>query len=178
MTNLNIADLNMADLNLNHADRWDIAGIDGLQVARSLFGDSVSQIAPFQSIETKVGGCACSILRLCEGNFRIVGWGRSTDLKQVLQHVATQYRVWVRQFDWLSAIVIPESVGLAILPKIATTKPPYRLRGIGSDRAVPARIEGISVLIWRHVIAGMPVFELHTATQDTETIRNLLELAI
>lgn len=170
-------DLNLPDLNSNRAYRWDIAGIDGLQVARSLFGELVSQLAPFQSLETRVEDCACSVLRLGEGNFRIVGQGKPADLEQTLQQVETQYRVWVRQFNWLSAIVIPDSVGLAILPEMTTTKPPYRLQGMGSDRAVPARIGNISVLTWRHTITGIPVFELHTATQDAETIRKRLELA-
>jgi len=168
-------DLNLSDSNLNQVYRWDIAGIDGLQVVRSLFGDPVNQLAPFQSLETQVEDCACSVLRLAEGNFRIVGQGKPTDLAQMLQQVETDYRVWIKQFDWLSAIVIPESAGLAILPEIVTTKPPHRFRGMSSDRAVPARIEGISVLIWRHAIAGLPVFELQTATQDAEVIRKLLD---
>lgn len=192
-------------LHLSHAERWDMAGIDGLQVAQLLFGDRVNQIAPFQSLETTVeidsGSIPCSILRLCEGNFRIVrqntvrqntvrqntvsqntvsqntiNQSDCSPLEQTLQQMQTQHRVWVKRFDWLSAIVMPESVGLTLLPEIAKTKPPYRLPGMAIDRAVPARIEGRSVLIWRHPVLEQPAFELHTATKDIETIKICLGL--
>lgn len=180
----------IAALHLSHAERWDIAGIDGLQVSRLLFGDRVNQIAPFQSLETTVeidsGSIPGSILRLCEGNFRIVCYhpvsshhasqGDAFPLEQSFQQMQTQYRVWVKRFDWLSAIVMPESVGLTLLPEIATTKPPYRLQGMAIDRAVPARIAGRSVLIWRHPVLEQPAFELHTATKDIETIKICLGL--
>ncbi len=79
-------------------------------------------------------------------------------------------RVWVRRCD-LSAIALPDSAGLDLLPKIAITKPPYRLEGLALNCAVPARITGISVLIWRHPWLGDPGFELHTAARDTQAVR-------
>lgn len=66
--------------------QWDIAGVDGLQVVKSLAKcDRISCIAPFQSIETTIAGNPCSILRLCEGNFRLAWLGDSSVLEQAIQ---------------------------------------------------------------------------------------------
>ena len=51
---------------------WDMAGVDGLEVAQTLFGEKVGHLAPFQSLETVVQDKDCSVLRLCDRNFRIV----------------------------------------------------------------------------------------------------------
>lgn len=155
-------------LNLN-AHQWDLAGVDGLQVAKSLFGDQVGYIATFQSIETSLEGCSCSVLRLCEGNFRISWQGNSTILEQAFQRVQGK-RAWLKRFDWLGAIALSESVGL-ILPQIAVPIPPHRLKGMLLNCAAPARIEGTAVLVWRHLVLGQSAFELHTAVKDLETVK-------
>lgn len=155
---------------LNH-QLWDIAGVDGLQVAKSLFGDQLSYIATFQSIETTLEGCPCSVLRLCEGNFRIAWQGNSTILEQAVQRAQGERRAWLKRFDWLDAIAISESLGLNRLPQIAVSKPPYRLQGMLVNRAAPARIEGVAILVWRHLVLGQPAFELHTAVKNLETIK-------
>ncbi len=157
-------------LNLNHYQLWDIAGVDGLQVAKSLFGDQVGCIAPFHSIETTIAGCPCSVLRLCEGNFRIVWQGDSNILEQAFQ-LQGERRAWLKRFDWLGAIALSDSVGLTHLIKIAVAKPPHRLEGMLVNCAAPARIEGAGVLVWRHFVLGQSAFELHTAVKDLETIK-------
>lgn len=159
----------MPVLFLNH-QLWDIAGIDGLQVAKSLFGDQVSHIAPFQSVETTLAGCPCSVLRLCEDNFRITWQGDSAILEQAFQ-LQGKRRAWLKRFDWLGAIALSEMVCLTHLPQIATAKPPYRLSGILVNCAAPARIEGVAVLVWRHPVLGQSAFELHTAVKDLETVK-------
>jgi hypothetical protein len=145
--------------------RWDIAGVDGLQLAKLWFGPEVDRIAPFQSLETTWADKPCSVLRLCEGNFRIscVESPEKIDIPQ-------DFRGWVKQFDWLSAIAIPDSA-LSCLEKIAIPKPPYRLSTLKVNCALPARIDGISALIWRHAIWQQPAIELHTARKDLHQLR-------
>lgn len=157
-------------LNLNHYQLWVIAGVDGLQVAKSLFGDRVGRIAPFQSIETSLAGCPCSVLRLCEGNFRIAWESDRTILEQAFQLQGEQ-RAWLKRFDWLGAIALSELVGLTHLPQIAVAKPPHRLAGMLVNCAAPARIEGTAILVWRHSVLGQSAFELHVAVKDLETVK-------
>ncbi|GAB4376849.1 MAG: hypothetical protein Kow00121_24740 [Elainellaceae cyanobacterium] len=159
----------MFSLHLSTHQRWDIAGIDGLAVAKTLFGESVNHIAPFQSLETHLNGMPCSVLRLCEGNFRVSG--HSAELAQINQLIPINQRVWVKQLDWLSAIVIPEAIGLSRLTELAIAKPPYRLSSLAVNCAVPARIQGIAVLVWRHSVQEQPAFELHLATADLNQIQ-------
>lgn len=163
---------------LDRYQLWDIAGVDGLQVVKSLTKcDRVTTIAPFQSLETTINGDHCAILRLCEGNFRI-GWqGDRAILESALEPLIKSQRVWVQRFNWLGAITIPESVGIDYLPQIAVAKPPHRLALLKCDRAVPARIDDISVLIWRHLVLNQPAFELHTALTNLELIKAKLNLA-
>ncbi|NEQ46581.1 MAG: hypothetical protein F6K00_24770 [Leptolyngbya sp. SIOISBB] len=47
-------------------------------------------------------------------------------------------------------------VGLPRLRAIATTKPIYTLNPFLSDRAVPARINGMAILPWHHPWQGQP----------------------
>lgn len=154
---------------------WDIAGNDGLQVVKTLAGDRITTIAPFQSIETTIAGNDCSILRLCEGNFRLAYLGNPNVLESAWQEFVGD-RVWLKRFSWLGAISISESIGLDYLPQIAVPKPPHRLKGLECDRALPARINGISVLIWRHQVLQQPAFELHTAFKNLELIKSILDL--
>jgi glycine cleavage system aminomethyltransferase T len=54
--------------------------------------------------------------------------------------------------------------------QIAVPKPPYRLRNLQLNCAVPARIDGTAVLVWRHPVLGQPTFELHVAVKDLDLI--------
>ncbi len=69
------------------------------------------------------------------------------------------------------AIALSESVALDLLPKIAVVQPPHHLEGLQPNCAVAARIDGVSVLIWRHQLLSLPVFELHTPVGDAEAIK-------
>ncbi len=172
-------------LNLSQYQLWDIAGVDGLQLAKLLVSDVVAKIAPFQSIDVVFTGYQYSALRLCEGNFRLGLYGElgaygGLNFEETIKQAQTGLRAWARRCDTMKAknatasrcaIALPESVAGNILPKIAVVKPPHRLEGLQRNCAVPARIDGISVLIWRHQLLSQPVFELHTAVGDYQAIK-------
>lgn len=143
---------------------WDMAGVDGLEVARSLFGEEVGYLAPFQSLETVVQGKDCSVLRLGDRNFRIVYSG-------TLHHLITPLpsRVWLKQYDWLSAVTLPLEQLPALLEK-ATVRAPHRLAGLPGHQAVPARIDDIAALIWQHPVHAKPAVELHVAQADLDRL--------
>lgn len=162
-------------LNLTQHQLWDIGGIDGLQVAQSLFGESVHRLAPFQSLETTLEGLPCSVLRLCEGNFRVAWNQHEQILKQKLQLAQLDQCVWVKQFPWLSSIALPDAIGMSYLLNLAIPTPPHRLTGLPLHCAAPARIDGISVLIWRHLIAQQPAIELHIATHQIDRMVDRLK---
>lgn len=153
---------------------WDVVGVDGLQVAQALASDGVTKLAPFQSLETQVAGSHCAVLRLCEGNFRLGLQGRSEEFECLLRQAQVKARVWASRYDRLGAIAVPEAAGLELLPPIATTKAPYRLVELQPDCAVPAQIDHLSVLIWRHPLLGQPAFELQAVVQDIKAIKATL----
>lgn len=153
---------------------WDIAGVDGLQVMQSLFGDRVDRIAPFQSLEAELDRTPCSILRLCEGNFRVRWQGEAAILKSRLDTVITTKQVWVKQFSWLVSLVLPEAIDPALLAQVAIPKPPFRLQSLALHCALPARIEGIAVLVWWHPLQGKNVLELHASEQQLSQVKSLL----
>jgi hypothetical protein len=157
-------------VNLTQHQLWDIGGVDGLQVAQTLFGESVQRLSPFQSLETSLEGLSCSVLRLCEGNFRIACNGADQILEQHLRAAQPGRQVWVKQLPWLSAIALPDAIGMVHLQNLAVPKPPHRLTGLPLHCATPARIDGISVLIWRHLIAQQPAIELHTAANQVDVM--------
>ena len=159
-------------IDLEHYYLWDFAGVDGLQFARELVGDRVTRIARFQSLEVNLGGYSGSILRLCEGNFRLGVQGNAAAIAEMLRQHQAQLRVWVKPCDRMGAIALPESTGIEVLPRIMTTKPPHRLQGLQPNCAVPARYQGTAVLVWRHSI-GEP-FELHLALKDIAIIKSRL----
>ncbi len=139
---------------------WDMAGKDALAVAQQLFGHQVGYLSPFQSVETVREGQACSVLRLCNCNFRI------SCADALDQQVATHQRgVWIKQYGWLSTLSLPIEQ-LSALTKTATTRAPHRLQNLPNNQAVPASFKGIPVLIWRHPIQGEPAVELHVAATD------------
>lgn len=152
---------------------WDIAGVDGLQAMKSIVGEAIDRIAPFRSLESQLGGEHCSILRLCENNFRISCCGDNAPIAQVLNTLSTQH-VWIKKFNWLGSLILPEAA-LSQLLLIAISKPPHRLENLPLHCAAPARINGISVLIWRHPIAGKPALELHAAQKDLPQLQAKLQ---
>ena len=161
---------------LDHYHLWDFAGIDGLQFARGLVGNDVSKIAPFQSFETKLLNTPCSVLRLCEGNFRLGIQGNEAEIENLLQQNQADLRVWMKPCRRMQAIALPETIGLNLLTRLMTTKPPYRLEGLNCNCAVPARLDGTAVLVWRHLIFGNSVVELQTAAKDLENVKTKLNL--
>ncbi|MBD2465070.1 hypothetical protein H6G89_29105 [Oscillatoria sp. FACHB-1407] len=155
---------------------WDIAGIDGLQVMKTLFGDGCDRIAPFQSFETELDHTPCSILRLCESNFRIRWLGEPNDLESMLHSVTKDQRVWVKQFPWLVSVQLPHDLDIVQLSQIAIAKPPFSLPSLASNCAAPARIETLSVLVWRHTLQTSETLELHTAKHSLETLEQSLSM--
>lgn len=152
------------------ADRtlWDFAGIDGLQVARHLFGEQIAHISPFQSLTTTLQDRPCAVLRLCENNFR-VALPQDLGLDRLIHPL--HQRVWIARSPYLTALSLPVEQGLSWLYQKATTKPLYTLEPLPGDRAVPARLDGIALLIWHHLWLGQPRLELHLATTDVPLVQ-------
>ncbi len=151
-------------------DLWDLSGVDSLDVAQSLFGEDVTYLSPFQSVETLLEGQACSVLRLCDRNFRI---RYSGPLDQKV--LSLQRCVWIKQHDWLSSLILPIEQ-LPKLTKTATIRAPHRLTNLPNHQAVPARFSDIPLLIWRHTIQEMPAVELHAAQSDINKLS--MQLAV
>lgn len=158
-------------ISLADSQLWDFAGIDGLQLARGLVGSAVERIAPFQSIETTINAETCSLLRLCEGNFRLRIYRNSPEFASYIRSLQSGLRVWAKQCQWMAAIALPESVGWNRIAEIAVAKPPHCLKQLSINSAAPARIDGTSVLIWRHSILGQSALELQIAATALETLR-------
>jgi hypothetical protein len=152
----------------------DFAGYDGLPVARALFGNQINRIAPFQSIDCLIDGTvACSVLRLCENNFRVRL--SQSDLAAFTTAFQQQHqRVWLKQFDWLGSLILPDD--MTRLTSLITPKPPHRIAGLQLNCAAPGRINGISVLVWRHAIRKIPIIELHLAQKDIAAVEAILPL--
>lgn len=146
---------------------WDFAGVDGLQAAIALFSSDVSRIAPFQSLSTAFNQQPCSVLRLCENNFR-VALSQEMSFDQVVAELGL--KVWVKRFP-AAILVMPSNFGLKRLVEIATTKPIYALKPFPIDRAVPARINGLAILAWHHFWQGQPRLEIQTAEANVDTIQ-------
>jgi hypothetical protein len=164
----------MTDLFTVHSNLlWDVAGVDGLQVMKTLVGQQIDRIAPFQSLETELDHIPCSILRLCEGNFRLRWAGHPDHAKSILNSVATQQRVWVKQFPWLSSIQLSDAMTVSRLANVAIAKPPFSLTSLALNCAAPARINSISVLVWRHTIDHIETLELHTAAHHIQHLQVL-----
>lgn len=147
---------------------WDLAGVDGLAVARQLFGEDVSCLAPFQSLETTLQGQDCSVLRLCDRNFRIVYSGALQQLVGPLEA-----NIWLNQFDWLARLLLPTTM-LATVSAQATVRPPHRLVNSPNHQAVPIQLQTIPLLLWQHSWRGEPTLELHAAKKDVEMLSVLL----
>lgn len=148
---------------------WDIAGADGLEVAEQLFGKSVGYLSPFQSVETVLKNEACSVLRLCDRNFRI-RYGAPLD-----QLVTPLNRcVWVKRYPWLTSLTI-STKQLLVLTEHLTVRAPHRLAHFPNHQALPACLETIPLLIWRHLIEGKPGIELQVAQKDLRRLKQRLD---
>ncbi len=148
---------------------WDMAGVDGLEAAQSLFGEDVTCLSRFQSVETVLAGEDCSVLRLCDRNFRIRYSGPLDQLIAPLQRC-----IWIKQHDWLGALTFP----LGQLPTFienATVRAPYRLTNLPNNQALPARFKDIPLLVWRHSVQENPTVELHAARSDLARLSQQLE---
>ncbi len=155
---------------------WDFAGTDGLALAQALFGPQAAHLAAYQSCETEFSDAPCSLLRLCEVNFRVGVFDDTGGLADALQAEATDRRVWVKP-SRLSVIVVKEDA-LATLPKFAVVKPPHRLAGLPADHAVPVRLDGCAALLWRHAVRGVPALEIQVASHDRDAVcRSLSEVS-
>ncbi len=146
-----------------------MAGVDGLAVAQLLFGEAAGYLAPFQSLETVIAGQDCSVLRLCDRNFRIAYPGPLDSLIAPLQA-----DVWAREYDWLSVVAIAPHQ-LPQLTAQTTVRPPHRLH-LPNHQAVPAQVADIAILIWRHSPRGMPVVDLHLARTDVDRLMEKVSL--
>jgi hypothetical protein len=152
-------------ISLDTYQRWDVAGVDGLATVKAWFGDAIDRLAPFQSFETTWQGQPCSVLRLCEGNFRL-----SSPKAFTCPAIPARQRVWVKQFNWLAALALPEAA-LGPLAGIVVPKPPFRLQGLEPNCAIPARLQGAGILIWRHQVSESPMLEIHCARAELARIR-------
>lgn len=152
---------------------WDISGVDSLEVAQLLFGEDVSYLAPFQSVEARLGKEDCSVLRLGDRNFRIRY--SSPQLDRLDQKVLSLQRcVWIKQHDWLSSLILPIEQ-LSALVKNTVVRPPHRLTSLPNHQALPARFRGIPLLFWRHNIKETPIVELQAAQKDINRLREQLQ---
>jgi len=95
-------------------------------------------------------------------------WARKCDRMNAKDTTASDYAI---SLTACCAIALSETVALDVLPKIAVVQPPHHLEGLQPNCAVAARIDGVSVLIWRHQLLSLPVFELHTPVGDAEAIK-------
>lgn len=148
---------------------WDMAGADGLVAARALFGEAVDHLAPFQSMETALEGEACSVLRLCDRNFRVTYPG---PLDRAIAPLNLQ--IWVTQLTWMAAVPLPIA-NLPALTTQATVRAPHRLHPLPLHRAVPAQVAQISVLMWHHPVASQPILELHLTRSQIQNFWDVIQ---
>jgi len=148
---------------------WDFAGVDGLAVAMTLFGQPVQKLAVWRSLVTPDSNYA--ILRLCQGNFRIRTINNDLDFPRKLAQACSNQRVWYDQLTYVAEMSCPSDVMLHRLEQIALPKPPFRLQNLPLNAALPARINGTAMLIWRYFWQGTDLVQLHCAQGDVQKIR-------
>ena len=137
-------------LSLPPTTNWDFAGVDGLALASDLAPEIADRLSVFQSQTITIAGETCSLLRLCEKNFRLsASQAVAEKIESHLQPAQNQWCVWVNRCENLGFLALPDALGMTFLQDNATPKPPHRLQGLSHDRAVPARLNGIAILIWR-----------------------------
>lgn len=155
---------------------WDWAGFDGLRVAHELIGDSVHRLARFQSCKTTVDGLEWSVLRLCDQNFR-VRVPIEAEFEQAIAPLRSRFKIWAKPCTQMGVVNLPDALGVAVLPQLAVTKPIYRLETLAPNCAIPARLNGKALLVWRHTLNDIPIWELHTATADLDAIQTTVHQA-
>ncbi|MBE9140805.1 hypothetical protein IQ254_27005 [Nodosilinea sp. LEGE 07088] len=148
---------------------WDMAGADGLVAAKTLLGDQVDRLAPFQSLETTLEGLPCAVLRLCDRNFRITYPG---PLDALVADRSLQ--LWVKQQPWLGAIVLP-AASLPLVAANATVRAPHRLRSLPLHCAAPAQLSGLPILVWHHPLGEQPGLELQAARVQIGSLCQLIQ---
>ena len=163
------SDLTLDRLQINPPNYhlWDFAGVDGLQVAITLFSPAMNHIAPYQSLPVDFNQQSCAVLRLCERNFRVA---LPTDMHfdQVVANLG--FNAWVKPCH-TAILCLPAILGIERLTQIATTKPLYSLNPFPINAAMPARINNIAILAWHHLWRGQPQLALQTAVTDYEAIQ-------
>ncbi len=165
-------ELNTSPINPPGHFLWDFAGMDGLQAAIALFTPAIAHRAPFQSLTAQFEQQPCSVLRLCENNFR-VALPEPMALGDAI--TALELNVWVKPCP-AATLLLPVDLGLERLRAIATTKPMYTLNPFPCDRAVPARINGLAILAWHHLWQGQPRLEIQTAQGQVKALQQALNL--
>lgn len=155
---------------------WDFAGVDGLQAAIALFSPAISHISPFQSLTANFSHQPCSVLRLCENNFRVAlpqTISGETAFEKAIADL--NLKVWAKRCP-AATFIVPADLALSRLPKIAMTKPLYSLTPFPCDRAVPARINGVAILAWHHLWYEQPRVYIQTASANVNEIRKAFSL--
>ena len=160
---------NLLRMNPPDYQLWDFAGVDGLQVAISLFSPAVSYLAPFQSFSAALGHQPCSVLRLCENNFRVAA-PEDVDFARAITQL--ELKIWVKPSPTAN-LVMPAALGLSRLAQIATTKPLFTLNPFPLNRAVPVRIDGAAILAWHHLWQGQPTLLIQAAATDFQAIQRM-----
>jgi hypothetical protein len=148
---------------------WDMAGTEALEIARLLWGDGVIRLGPWQSWETLLEGQPCSVLRLGDRSFRCACHLPLDRLIPPLRH-----STWLRQLPWLASL----AVSLELLPRLQTeaiVRSPHRLADLPEHRAVPALLQGLPLLIWRHPHPNQTGLELQMAQQDIDRLSQRLK---
>ena len=155
---------------------WDFAGVDGLQAAIALFSPAISHISPFQSLTANVSHQPCSVLRLCENNFRVALPKELAEEMAFDNAIANlNLKVWVKRCP-AATFIVPTELALSYLPQIATTKPIYSLTPFPCDRAVPACINGVAILAWHYLWDEQPRVSIQTASANVDEIRRAFSL--
>lgn len=172
-------------LNLSRYQLWNITGVDSLELAKRLVSGVVAKISSFQSVDFIFTGYQYSVLRLGESNFRLGLYGElgnygGLTFEETIAQAQMGLQVWVGQCDRMmasdaiaqqDAIALSEDTVLDLLPKLAIVQPPHHLEDLQPNYAVPAKIDGTSVLIWQHQLLSQRIVELHAAVGDVEAIK-------
>ncbi len=164
-------------LNLTYYQLWDFEGRGSLQLVERLFSRAVTKIAPCQSLDVIFTGYQYSVLRLGEKHFRLGLYGElgtygGLTFAETIAQAREGLQVRAAVCDW--AVALPTAIALDILPNLAT----ITQEQLPSGRAVPAEIEGIPVLLWRHQLLSQPIVELHAATGEIEAIAHQVSAAL
>ncbi|MBF2098859.1 MAG: hypothetical protein IGQ88_10860 [Gloeomargaritaceae cyanobacterium C42_A2020_066] len=155
---------------------WDFAGEGGLSLALAVFGDAAGRLSPFQSVTLTEDGATANLLRLCQHNFRVGLQNRENPwLERLAQAQADHSRVWVRPSDLVPLRLADDA--WPPLSHLGTARRPHRFEGLGLNRALPARFQGIATLLWRQSWSQGTVIECHLGRPDAARWQALMETA-